>query len=159
MTGKNIAKLVASIIGCEAAGGIGSIFTTSAIPTWYATLQKPSFTPPNYVFAPVWLTLYLLMGISVFLVWRKGLAERGVKTALTVFLVQLILNILWSVIFFGLKSPLGGVIIIVLLWIAILITIIRFFRISPAAGGLLIPYIIWVSIAANLNVGIWTLNP
>jgi tryptophan-rich sensory protein len=159
MKSTDIYKLVISIVACQAAGGIGSIFTTPAISTWYAALEKPAFTPPNWVFAPVWITLYLLMGVAAFLVWRKGLNERGVKTALVIFLVQLILNALWSVVFFGLKSPMAGVILIVLLWIAILITIIRFFKLSHIAGGLLIPYIVWVSIAANLNVGIWMLNP
>lgn len=158
MTKRDILKLVVSIVVCEGAGGIGAIFTTPAIPTWYAGLQKPSFTPPNSVFAPVWLTLYLLMAIAAFLIWRKGLNIKGVKPALILFLVQLVLNVLWSVVFFGLKSPLGGVILILLLWVAILLTIIRFFKISPPAGGLLIPYIVWVSIAANLNVWVWILN-
>jgi len=158
MTKRDILKLVVSIVVCEGAGGIGAIFTTPAISTWYAGLQKPSFTPPNSVFAPVWLTLYLLMAIAAFLIWRKGLNTKGVKPALILFLVQLVLNVLWSVIFFGLKSPLGGVVLILLLWIAILLAIIRFFKISPPAGGLLIPYIVWVSIAANLNVWVWILN-
>jgi len=159
MTKRDILKLVVSIVVCEGAGGIGAIFTTPAISTWYAGLQKPSFTPPNSVFAPVWLTLYLLMAIAAFLIWRKGLNTQSAKPALILFLVQLALNVLWSVVFFGLKSPLGGVILILLLWIAILLTIIRFFKISPPAGGLLIPYIVWVSIAANLNVWVWILNP
>jgi benzodiazapine receptor len=98
------------------------------------------------------------MGIAVFLVWREGLGQGGVTTAFAIFWVQLVLNILWSVIFFGRKSLFGGMVIILLLWIAILINIITFFGISPLAGGLLIPYIIWVSIAANLNVQIWKLN-
>ena len=100
----DVGKLVGSIIACQVAGGIGSIFTMSAIPTWYAALEKPAFTPPNSVFAPVWITLYLLMAIAVFLVWRVGLKQSGVKLAFTVFWVQLVINILWSVIFFGLKS-------------------------------------------------------
>jgi tryptophan-rich sensory protein len=158
MTKRDILKLVVSIVICEGAGGIGAIFTTPAISTWYAGLQKPFFTPPNSVFAPVWLTLYLLMAIAAFLIWRKGLNTQSAKPALILFLVQLALNVLWSVVFFGLKSPLGGVILILLLWIAILLTIIRFFKISPPAGGLLIPYIVWVSIAANLNVWVWILN-
>jgi len=158
MTKRDILKLVVSIVVCEGAGGIGAIFTTPAISTWYAGLQKPSFTPPNSVFAPVWLTLYLLMAIAAFLIWRKGLNTKGVKPALILFLVQLVLNVLWSAVFFGLKSPLGGVVLILLLWIAILLAIIRFFKISPPAGGLLIPYIVWVSIAANLNVWVWILN-
>ena len=158
MSSADIIKLIISIVACQGAGGIGAIFTRNAISTWYADLKKPAFTPPNYVFGPVWITLYLLMGIAVFMVWREGLTEEGVKIAFIIFWVQLVLNVLWSVIFFGLKSPLGGMVLILLLWIAILVNIIKFFGVSPVAGGLLIPYIVWVSIAANLNVRIWILN-
>jgi len=158
MSWMDIVKLIVSIVACEGAGGIGAIFTTPAIPTWYAGLKKPAFTPPNSVFGPVWITLYLLMGIAVFMVWRVGLNQEGVAIAFTIFWIQLALNILWSVIFFGLKSISGGMALILLLWIAILVNIILFFGVSPIAGGLLIPYIIWVSIAANLNIRIWILN-
>jgi len=158
MSGTDIIKLIISIAACEGAGGIGAIFTTRAIPTWYAGLKKPTFTPPNSVFGPVWITLYLLMGIAVFLVWREGFGQEGVTIAFVIFWAQLVLNILWSVIFFGLKSLFGGMVMILLLWIAILINIITFFGVSPLAGWLLIPYIIWVSIAANLNVQVWKLN-
>jgi translocator protein len=158
MSGTDIIKLIVSIVACEGAGGIGAIFTTPAIPTWYAGLKKPTFTPPNSVFGPIWITLYLLMGIAVFLVWREGLGQEGVTMAFVIFWAQLVLNILWSVIFFGLKSLFGGMVMILLLWIAILINIIAFFGVSPLAGSLLIPYIIWVSIAANLNVQVWKLN-
>jgi len=152
-------KLVISIVACQCAGIIGSIFTTAAIPTWYATLQKPPFTPPNWLFAPAWITLYLLMGIAAFLIWRKGLEQKEVKSALVIFLVQLVLNALWSVVFFGLKSPLYGMVVIIALWVVILLTILRFFKLSTAAGALLLPYILWVSFAAVLNVSIWVLNP
>jgi benzodiazapine receptor len=158
MSEMDIIKLIISIVACEGAGGIGAIFTTPAIPTWYAGLKKPTFTPPNSVFGPIWITLYLLMGVAVFLVWREGLGQEGVTIAFVIFWHQLVLNILWSVIFFGLKSLFGGMVIILLLWIAILINIITFFGVSPLAGWLLIPYIIWVSIAANLNVQVWKLN-
>ncbi len=154
----DIIKLIVSIVACEGAGGIGAVFTTPAIPTWYAGLKKPAFTPPNSAFGPIWITLYLLMGIAVFLVWREGLNQPGVIITFTILCVQLALNILWSVVFFGLKSLLGGMILILLLWIVILVKIITFFSVSPVAGGLLIPYIVWVSIAANLNVQIWILN-
>ena len=153
-----IAQLVASIVICEFAGLIGSVFTTPAIPTWYATLRKPSFSPPNWLFAPVWITLFALMGVSAFLVWRRGLGDQQVKVALTIFVVQLILNILWSVIFFGLRAPLGGLIVISTLWVAILLTILNFFKVSTTAGLLLVPYILWVSFAALLNLFIWRLN-
>jgi len=155
----DILKLVVSIAACEGAGGIGATFTTPAIPTWYEALDKPAFTPPNAVFFPVWVTLYLLMGIAVFLIWRKGLKVEGVRPAFIIFWVQLVLNALWSVVFFGLKSPVAGVVVISLLWLAVLFTIIKFFQVSRVAGGLLIPYIIWLSIATYLNVMIWILNP
>ena len=158
MSWEDIVRLIASIVICEGAGGIGAIFTTPAISTWYRGLKKPSFTPPNAVFGPVWITLYLLMGVAVFLVWREGLNQTGVTAAFIVFWGQLLLNALWSVVFFGLKSLLGGMVVIVLLWLAILASIILFFGVLPVAGGLLIPYIIWVSIAANLNFQVWRLN-
>jgi benzodiazapine receptor len=158
LSGIDIIKLIVSIAACEGAGGIGAIFTTPAIATWYASLKKPTFTPPNSVFGPVWITLYLLMGIAVFLVWHEGLGQEGVTTAFIVFWIQLVLNILWSVIFFGLKSIIGGMITILLLWSVILVNIVVFFGVSPIAGGLLIPYLVWVTIAANLNVRVWILN-
>jgi len=158
MTWADIVKLIIGIMACEAAGGIGAIFTTPKIPTWYAVLKKPTFTPPNSVFGPIWITLYLLMGIAVFLVWREGFDQEGVSIAFALFWGQLVLNILWSVVFFGLRSLLGGAVVISMLWAAILVNIITFFGVSAVAGGLIIPYIIWVSIAANLNVRIWILN-
>jgi len=153
-----ILKLTISIIICESAGVIGSIFTTPAIPGWYAALVKPSFTLPNWVFAPVWTSLYLLMGISVFLVWRKGLDNHLVNSALRLFIVQLVLNTFWSILFFGLRSPLLGLVEIIILWVAILLTILSFFRVSKIAGILLLPYILWVSFAAILNFSLWRLN-
>jgi tryptophan-rich sensory protein len=154
----DIWKLVVSIIACLAAGAIGSIFTREAIPTWYATLEKPAFNPPNWLFAPVWTLLYIMMGIAAFMVWRKGLENRQVRIALIVFLVQLVLNALWSVVFFGLESPLYGVVVIAALWVAILFTVLKFYRISLAASVLLWPYLLWVTFAAVLNVSIWLLN-
>jgi tryptophan-rich sensory protein len=154
----NIARLVGSIAACHGAGGIGSVFTTPKITTWYANLIKPDFTPPNAVFMPVWLTLYTLMGIAIYLVWRKGLKAEGVKPAFILFWVQLGLNAVWSIVFFGQESILGGVIIIIALWVILLITIIKFFKVSRVAGGLLIPYITWISIASALNTSILVLN-
>jgi benzodiazapine receptor len=159
MKSRDIVKLVVSLVACQGAGAIGSIFTAPAIPTWYAALQKPSFNPPNWLFAPAWITLYLLMGVAAFLIWRQGLSQKGVRSALIVFLVQLVLNALWSVVFFGLQSPLWGVVVILALWVAILLTILRFFRLSTAAGSLMLPYILWVSFAAVLNIAIFMLNP
>jgi len=153
-----ILKLVLSILIPLIAGFIGSIATMSSIPTWYASIIKPDWAPPNWVFGPVWTTLFILMGIALFLVWRKGLWRRDVKIAVIIFAVQLVLNVLWSVIFFGLQSLLGGLIEIVFLWIAILATIIAFYRISKPAGILLLPYIIWVTIASYLTYTVYLLN-
>ena len=158
MDWNGVFKLVISILASLAAGGIGSLFTFKAIPTWYAGLKKPSYTPPNWAFGPVWTTLYILMGISVFLVWQKGLANNGALLAYTLFWIQLVFNVLWSIIFFGMKSKGGGVITIIVLWLLILATLIASFRVSGWAGALLIPYLIWVSIASYLNIGVWLLN-
>ena len=154
----DILKLVISIIACQFAGFIGSLFTRASIPTWYATLKKPVFTPPNWLFAPAWIILFILMGVSAFLVWHHGLNERRVRIALGVFIVQLVFNMLWSMAFFGLRSPLFGLIVIVVLWVAILLTILNFLKVSIVAGVLLIPYILWVTFAAVLNVSIFALN-
>ena len=151
-------KLIASILICQLAGLIGSIFTFESIPTWYASLEKPFFTPPGWLFGPVWITLYTLMGISLYLVWQKGFRKRGNKIALYVFAAQLALNAMWSVAFFGLRSTFYGLVTIVPLWIAIAATIILFYKISKKAGWLLVPYILWVSIATALNFYIWQLN-
>ena len=158
MTKKDIFKLVISLIICQLVGFVGSLFTSPSIPTWYANIEKPSFTPPNWVFSPVWISLFVLMGISLFLLWEKTLRERRVRVAIFWFAVQLGLNILWSVIFFGLKSPFFAFIEIVFLWIAILLTILKSFKVSRLAGTLLIPYILWVSFAAILNFSIFILN-
>jgi benzodiazapine receptor len=154
----DLLRLAVSIAVCQLAGFVGSVFTRISVGTWYAALKKPSFTPPNWVFSPVWITLFVLMGIAAFLVWNKGLSDQKVKTALGIFAVQLILNVLWSVMFFGLRSPLAGLIEIAVLWVAILLTILYFFKVSNTAGILLIPYFLWVSFAAVLNFSIWKLN-
>ncbi|CAG0981434.1 MAG: tryptophan-rich sensory protein [Candidatus Methanoperedens sp.] len=154
----DILRLITSIVICLTAGALGSFFTTPAISTWYATLIKPSIAPPNWVFFPVWTALFIMMGISLFLVWKKGFQDHQVKAALSVFAIQLILNILWSAAFFGLRSPLAGLIEIVILWIVILVMILKFMRISKVAGLLLIPYILWVTFAAMINFLIWSLN-
>lgn len=154
----NILKLLFCIVVCEAAGLIGTIFTSPAIPGWYATLTKPELSPPNWIFGPVWTTLYALMGIVAYLVWKKGIERRDVRIALSVFGVQLVLNTLWSILFFGLKSPGLALVEIALMWVAILASIVLFSRISKAAAWLLVPYILWVSFAAYLNYAIWALN-
>jgi tryptophan-rich sensory protein len=150
-------KLVISIIICQLAGVLGSVFTMPAIPGWYANLNKPSFSPPNWLFGPVWILLYTLMGISLYLVWsRKGSA--GAKTALILFAIQLGLNTLWSLIFFGLRLPSAAFLEILVLWLFILLTILKFFPISKVAAYLLILYLLWVSFASLLNFYIFRLN-
>ena len=155
---KDVLKLVASVTICQLAGSVGSVFTVSAIPNWYAGLNKPLFSPPNWVFGPVWITLYLMLGVSLYLVWRRGLEEKKVKDAILVFEVQLLLNALWSIAFFGGKSPITGLIVIALLWCAILLNIRRFWSISKTAAALLGPYFLWVSFATILNLSILLLN-
>jgi len=156
---KKIAKFVFAIFVCQMAGVVGSFFTNPSIPTWYATLQKPSFTPSGWFIGIAWITLFTLMGISLYLVWDKRLRDRRVNASLFTFGTQLLLNVLWSFFFFWLKSPLYGLIEIIILWIAIAFTIFKFYKISRNAGLLLIPYIIWVSIALTLNLSILILNP
>lgn len=150
--------LVISIIICLAAGFIGSLFTTTGPDSWYSNINKPSFNPPGWIFGPVWTLLYILMGISLYLVWQKGIADPHVKIALLIFAVQLVLNIMWSILFFGMQSPMLALIEIVLLWVFILLTITHFYPISRTAAYLLIPYILWVSFAAILNFSIFMLN-
>lgn len=154
----DIWRLIISIVVCQLAGVIGSIFTTPAIPGWYASLKKPAFSPPNWLFGPVWITLFLLMGISLFIVWRKGVDTPYVRSGLIVFGIQLVFNVLWSIAFFGMRSPFAGLLIIVILWIAILLTIIQFSKVSELAAALLIPYIVWVSFATILNISLYLLN-
>jgi tryptophan-rich sensory protein len=156
---KTYVRLIISVALCQAAGIVGSLFTTPAISSWYASLRKPAFAPPNWVFAPVWTTLYLLMGISLFIVWNIGLEKNSVRKSIVVFGIQLLLNVFWSYLFFGLKSPLPGLVEIVVMWLTILSTILVFFRISKKAAVLLIPYLMWVSVASYLNYSILVLNP
>lgn len=151
-------KAIICILLCLSAGGIGSAFTASAIPGWYSTLVKPSFSPPSWLFAPVWTLLYLMMGLAAAIVWQKGLQNPPVRTALVAFLLQLILNMVWSVLFFGLRSPLYGFVDILFLWVMILVTIAHFSKVSTPAAVLLIPYILWVTFASGLNLGIFLLN-
>ena len=155
---KKFLKLFAAIVICELVGLISTPFTISAIPTWYATLNKPSFSPPNWIFAPVWTLLYFMMGVSAYLVWKEGLKKKSVKKALFYFIFQLTCNFLWSFLFFYLRSPLLAFADIVLLWILIVLTMIKFYKISKAASYLLLPYLLWVSFASILNLFIVILN-
>jgi translocator protein len=150
--------LIASILLCQMAGLIGTVFTASAIPTWYATLIRPSFSPPNYIFGPVWTTLYTLMGISFYLVIKKGLKTKKVKVAVKIFLIHLFLNAIWSIIFFGMKNLGLAFIEIMVMWVFILLTMYKFWKVSKWSTYLLVPYLMWVSFAAFLNFTIWRLN-
>jgi len=158
MKQKNLFRLILSIIFCLSAGYVGSFAVTQSIDTWYANLVKPQFTPPDSFFGPIWTILYILMGIALYLVWIEDKKRKKVTSALKIFSAQLLLNILWSIIFFGLHSPIGALIEIVSLWLAILLTITRFSRISSAAAWLLIPYLVWVTYAAILNAAIAFMN-
>lgn len=151
-------KLLISLLLPLLTGAIGSAFTVTGIDSWYASINKPSFNPPNWIFGPVWTTLYILMGISMYLVWQKGLKDKFVKNSFILFLIHLVLNSLWSVVFFGLENPALAFLIIIILWLMILVLIIRFYRIKKLAAYLLIPYILWVSFASVLNYSIWHLN-
>jgi len=146
------------IVICELAGIIGSVFTASSISGWYATLVKPPFNPPGWIFGPVWTFLYAMMGLAAYLVYENGPGRPEIRKALTVFAIQLIINALWSIVFFGARQILGAVVVIVLLWVMILLTIRLFSRISKAAAYLLVPYLLWVSFASVLNISLYTLN-
>jgi tryptophan-rich sensory protein len=155
----DIKKLLLCVLLCLGAGGAGSFFTTPSIGTWYALLQKPEFTPPNWLFGPVWTVLYIMMGIALYIVWQKRSRwHRGKVAAYRWFGVQLGLNVMWSVVFFGLHSLSGGLVVIVCLWLAIAATIREFGKKAPMAAWLLVPYLIWVSYASFLNFSFWRLN-
>lgn len=147
-------KFIISILICLSAGFIGSFFTTPSITTWYSALQKPAFSPPNWLFAPVWTTLFILMGISLYLIWNKG----GEKRQYLLFSAQLLLNMLWSFLFFAFHSPFFAFLEIIILWLVILLTLLSFRKTSREAALLLLPYLLWVSFAALLNFSIWQLN-
>ncbi|OGM83513.1 TspO protein [Candidatus Woesebacteria bacterium RIFOXYC1_FULL_41_14] len=151
-------KLSASILICLLVGMIGSLITYPAIPTWYAGLVKPIFSPPGWLFGPVWTILYILMGVSLFMVWKKGIKDKKVRLALKFFGIQLFLNGIWSPIFFGLKNPLFAFMVIILMWFFIRKTIIAFAEIDKKASRLLYPYLVWVSFASVLNFSVWLLN-
>ncbi len=151
-------RLLGSVLAPLIAGGVGGVATARNIETWYTTLRKPSFNPPNWIFGPVWSTLYLLMGVAHFIVSRASTEPDRARPAQIFYWLQLILNALWTFLFFGRRSPLAALVEIVFLWVAIVLTIIIFARISRKAALLLVPYLLWVSFAAVLNGAIWRLN-
>ncbi|MCR4284275.1 MAG: tryptophan-rich sensory protein [Parcubacteria group bacterium] len=169
----NFFKLIISIGVSLSAGAIGAVFTTSAIPTWYLGIVKPALNPPAWIFGPVWTTLYVLMGVAVFLIWlsyapadteamagkkTSSYKKKEIKIAIGVFGIQLFLNAVWSIIFFGLHSPGWALVDIIFLWLAIVWTMIVFYKIYKPATYLLVPYLLWVSFASYLNYSIWMLN-
>ncbi len=154
----NYKRLIISLALPQLAGIVGSLFTTSAIPTWYATLQRPSFSPPNWIFGPAWITLYILMGISVYLIWQRIEKNKTAKGALWMFWVHLFFNASWSIIFFGLQNPGLAFVNIIIIWLLIIALMIKFWKINRWASYLLIPYLLWVSFASVLNYFIWYLN-
>lgn len=155
---REVLRFAASIALCEGVGLVAGALTAEGVRGWYAGIEKPSFTPPGWIFGPVWTILYLMMGTALYLVWRRWDGSPAVRTALAVFGVQLLLNGLWSLLFFGMRNPLAGLIEIVALWAAILATIALFWRISRPAGALLMPYALWVTFAAVLNWSLYRLN-
>lgn len=155
---KKFFQVIGFIILCQTAGIIGSLFTISAIPTWYLTLQKPVFNPPNWIFGPVWTVLFTLMGISMFVIYKAAWPKKSAKIALTFFTLHLVVNTMWSIIFFNWHELGWALAVIILLWLMIAWSIYLFKQIKPLASWLLFPYLLWVSFATILNASIWFLN-
>src|SRR3989338_5824033 len=154
----NLTKLIVALAVPQLVGFLGSLVTTPSITTWYATINQPSFTPPNFVFAPVWTLLFLLMGYASYLILMVKAKAKKVKAALAFYAFQLVANFFWSYLFFGLKRPDLALVEIIILWLLILVTLVKFYRLSQTAGLLLLPYLAWVSFAAYLNLSIVQLN-
>jgi len=157
MKGNQIGKLITSLLLPLGIGGIAGMFTTKAIPGWYATLNQPSFNPPNWVFAPVWTTLYIIMGISLFMIWRLNKSKER-NQAIVIFMVQLLFNFCWSFFFFYFKMIGVALVDILVLWITIIFMLVRFYKIKPLAAYINIPYLLWVTFATALNMAYFFLN-
>lgn len=155
---KKTSQLLGAILLCQLAGVIGSVFTASSVTTWYPALVKPSFNPPSWLFGPVWITLYAMMGVALYLVWREKQSGKEAQLAIWIFLTQLAVNSVWSIVFFGLKSTGTALVVIAVLWLLIAASIWKFYSIKKAAAWLLVPYLLWVSFASVLNYAIWRLN-
>ena len=151
-------KLIVSIVICLVIGNIGTLFTMPNIATWYATLNKPGINPPNWIFGPVWTTLFVLMGISLFLVWKNDKKDENRRMFFIVFAVNLILNVMWSIIFFSLHLTGLAFFEVIMLALSIVLLIVLSWKISKGAAYLLVPYLLWVSFASFLNYNIWYLN-
>ena len=155
---QKILKIVLVVVLCVTVGYLSGLVTRESILTWYVTLNKPSFNPPNWVFAPVWTLLYIMMGVAAGMIWTSNSDEQTTKKALGFFAIQLGLNALWSYLFFGLHNPLLALIEIILLWLMIFETYNLFKKINKTSGLLILPYLAWVSFATILNASIWWLN-
>jgi len=155
-----VASLLVAVLLCELVGASGTVFTAMGLGTWYASLEAPSFAPPNWVFGPVWTTLFALLGVAAWLVWRElaGPNAAAARVALWLFAGQYVLNVAWSAAFFGARSPAAGLVVIAVLWLAIVATVVGFWRVDWRAGALLVPYLAWVSFATYLNYSFWVLN-
>jgi translocator protein len=154
---KQIFKLIASLLLPLIIGAVAGIFTSKAIPVWYAALNRPSFSPPNWVFGPVWTTLYILMGFSLFLIWNQDKSKER-NLAILTFIIQLVLNFAWSFIFFYFNRIGLALVEIILLWVSIIVMLIQFYKIKPVAAYINIPYLLWVSFASILNASYYLLN-
>jgi benzodiazapine receptor len=157
MSRSHIIKLVVSIALPLLIGAIAGLFTAQAIPDWYATLNRPSFNPPNWLFGPVWTALYFLLGISLFLIWKVDPSKER-NLAILVFLLQLLLNFGWSFFFFYFKMIGLALVEISVLWISIVVMLILFYKIRPMAAYINVPYLLWVTFATILNAGYYILN-
>lgn len=157
MLRSNIVKLILSLIIPLSVGAVAGMFTSQAVPTWYASLNRPSFSPPNWVFGPVWTSLYILLGISFFLIWKESPSQQR-NRAIIVFASQMLLNFAWSFIFFYFNMIGIALLEIILLWVNIAVMIYIFYKLKPLAAYLNIPYLLWVSFATILNVGYYFLN-
>ena len=155
---KQLTYIAISVTVCLIIGFLSSFATQSSVNDWYLELNKPSFNPPNWIFAPVWTILYIMMGVAAGIVWAKGFYHIWVKTALYHFGIQLLFNALWSIIFFGFKNPFAALLVILALLVLLIFTIKWFKVVSTTAAYLLIPYLFWVCFATALNYKIWELN-
>lgn len=157
LTGDDLPGVLVAVLLCEVAGTLPGLFTADDVAAWYPTLAKPAFTPPSWVFGPVWVVLFALLGVAAYLVVRDGRGEnRGV--AVRLFLGQFALNVSWTLAFFGTRSVVGGLVVVLALWVAVVATVVAFDRVNRAAALLLLPYLAWVTFAVALNVGVWWLN-
>ena len=155
--GRQAFGLVVVVVVTFAAAGIGSVFTSGSVSEWYPSIEKPSWTPPGWLFGPVWTALYTLMAVAAWVIWRKE-GWAGARAALVLYGVQLALNAAWSPLFFGLRMPGVAFAELVVLWMAVIATAVAFWKKSPLAGALLVPYVLWTTFAAALNLAIWRLN-